>query len=114
MGNRTLIKVGKLYKTAFSKVKVDFRIYNPNKWHSDFKKHNPYAKTISPEDIFMVLDFEPLDQKSGKTLFGYHMDNFWLKLEGVQFSMSTSEYGDNQVDVEERDYDEEASEENEP
>ena len=56
-----MIKVGKLYKTAFSEVKVDFRIYNPNKWHSDFKKHNPYAKTISPEDIFMVLDFEPLD-----------------------------------------------------
>ena len=68
MGNRTMIRVGKLYKTAFSEVKVDFRIYNPNKWHSDFKKHNPYAKTISPEDIFMVLDFEPLDQKllSGK------------------------------------------------
>jgi hypothetical protein len=64
-----MIRVGKLYKTAFSEVKVDFRIYNPNKWHSDFKKHNPYAKTISPEDIFMVLDFEPLDQKllSGKT-----------------------------------------------
>jgi len=63
-----MIKVGKLYKTAFSEVKVDFRIYNPNKWHSGFKKHNPYAKTISPEDIFMVLDFEPLDQKllSGK------------------------------------------------
>ena len=63
-----MIKVGKLYKTAFSAVKVNFRIYNPNKWHSDFKKHNPYAKTISPEDIFMVLDFEPLDQKllSGK------------------------------------------------
>lgn len=58
-----MIKVGKLYKTAFSEVKVDFRIYNPNEWHSDFKKHNPYAKTISPEDIFMVLEFEPLDQK---------------------------------------------------
>jgi len=56
-----MIRVGKLYKTAFSEVKVDFRIYNPNKWHSDFKKHNPYAKTISPEDIFMVLEFEPLD-----------------------------------------------------
>jgi len=55
-----------------------------------------------------------VDQKSGKTLFGYHMDNFWLKLEGVQFSMSTSEYGDNQVDVEERDYDEEVSEDDEP
>ena len=58
-----MIRVGKLYKTAFSEVKVDFRIYNPNEWHSDFKKHNPYAKTISPEDIFMVLEFEPLDQK---------------------------------------------------
>jgi hypothetical protein len=58
-----MIKVGKLYKTAFSEVKVDFRIYNPNEWHSDFKKHNPYAKTISPEDIFMVLEFEPLEQK---------------------------------------------------
>ena len=63
-----MIQVGKLYKTAFSVVKVDFKIYNPNKWHSDFKKHNPYAKTISPEDVFMVLEFEPLDQKllSGK------------------------------------------------
>jgi hypothetical protein len=58
-----MIKVGKLYKTAFSEVKVDFRIYNPNEWHSDFKKHNPYEKTISPEDIFMVLEFEPLEQK---------------------------------------------------
>ena len=60
-----MIKVGKLYKTAFSAAKVDFRImaYNPNEWHSDFKKHNPYAKTISPEDIFMVLEFEPLEQK---------------------------------------------------
>ena len=58
-----MIRVGKLYKTAFSEVKVDFRIYNPNEWHSDFKKHNPYEKTISPEDIFMVLEFEPLDQK---------------------------------------------------
>lgn len=58
-----MIKVGKLYKTAFSEVKVDFRIYNPNEWHSDFKKHNPYAKTISPEDIFMVLEFEPIEQK---------------------------------------------------
>ena len=58
-----MIRVGKLYKTAFSEVKVDFRIYNPNEWHSDFKKHNPYAKTISPEDIFMVLEFEPLEQK---------------------------------------------------
>ena len=58
-----MIKVGKLYKTAFSEAKVDFRIYNPNEWHSDFKKHNPYAKTISPEDIFMVLEFEPIEQK---------------------------------------------------
>jgi hypothetical protein len=58
-----MIKVGKLYKTAFSEVKVDFRIYNPNEWHSDFKKHNPYEKTINPEDIFMVLEFEPLEQK---------------------------------------------------
>lgn len=58
-----MIKVGKLYKTAFSEVKVDFRIHNPNEWHSDFKKHNPYTKTISPEDIFMVLEFEPLEQK---------------------------------------------------
>ena len=58
-----MIQVGKLYKTAFSEVKVDFRIYNPNKWHSDFKKHNPYAKTISPEDIFMVLEYEILNEK---------------------------------------------------
>lgn len=58
-----MIRVGKLYKTAFSEVKVDFRIYNPNEWHSDFKKHNPYEKTINPEDIFMVLEFEPLEQK---------------------------------------------------
>ena len=53
-----MIQVGKLYKTAFSELEVSFRKYNPNKWHSDFMK-----KTISPEDIFMVLEFEPLDQK---------------------------------------------------
>jgi len=55
-----------------------------------------------------------VDQKSGKTLFGYHMDNFWLVMEGVQFIMSKAEYDQDCIDVEDQDYEEEASEEGEP
>ena len=62
-----MIQVGKLYRTAFSALKVDFKKDNPNKWEP-WQRPRSYSKTISPEDIFMVLDFEPLDQKllSGK------------------------------------------------
>ncbi|NDB86199.1 MAG: hypothetical protein EB127_26410 [Alphaproteobacteria bacterium] len=62
-----MIQVGKLYKTAFSELKVDFKKDNPNKWEP-WQRPRSYSKTISPEDIFMVLEFEPLDQKllSGK------------------------------------------------
>lgn len=64
MNKGTMFKVGKLYKTVFSQIKVRFTAYNPNIWHSDFIK-----RTINHEDIFMVLGFEPLDQTllSGKT-----------------------------------------------
>jgi len=67
MGNRTMIRVGKLYRTAFSEVKVVHLKDNPNKWEP-WQRPRSYSKTINPEDIFMVLDFEPLDQKllSGK------------------------------------------------
>lgn len=57
-----MIQVGKLYRTAFSELKVDFKKDNPNKWEP-WQRPRSYSKTINPEDIFMVLEYEMLNEK---------------------------------------------------
>ena len=43
-----------------------------------------------------------VDQKSGQTLWGYHIENFWLPLEGVQIKKGSDQWGSETVDVEDQ------------
>jgi hypothetical protein len=43
-------------------------------------------------------------QKTGETLWGYHIENFWLSLEGVKISKGSDEFGSETVDVEDQEF----------
>lgn len=51
-----------------------------------------------------------VDQKTGTTLFGYHLDNFYIQMEGIAVSESRNQYDETVYTVDEQEYEDVGSE----
>ena len=45
-----------------------------------------------------------VDQKTGTTLFGYHLENFYIQMEGIAVSESRNQYDETVYTVDEQEY----------
>ena len=45
--------------------------------------------------------------REGRVLWGYHIENFWVALEGVQAVAGADHYGSETLDIEEQEYERE-------
>ena len=59
-----MIKPGKLYITRFTEIKVELRENSPNQGTSLYTdRYFLRGECVKPNDIFVVLDYEPLKDK---------------------------------------------------
>ena len=54
-----------------------------------------------------------VDQKTGTTLFGYHLENFYIQMEGIAVSESRNQYDETVYTVDEQEYEDVGSEDDE-
>jgi len=54
-----------------------------------------------------------VDQKTGTTLFGYHLENFYIQMEGIVVSESRNQYDETVYTVDEQEYNDVGSEDDE-